>query len=68
MTKDCKIKLCWVVTIWTKWQIVIPKEVRESLQLEAWDTLSVIVTWEKYIWLIRNNDLWDLKEYIDSQI
>jgi AbrB family looped-hinge helix DNA binding protein len=65
--KYCNMKLCWIVTIWPKWQIVIPKDLREKLLLSTWDTLAVMLKDDKYIWLVKNEDMWELMKYIESE-
>ena len=65
--KTCNMKLCWIVTIWPKWQIVIPKDVREKLGLETWNTLAVILKDDKYIWFVKNEDIGDVMKYIESE-
>lgn len=62
--KDCNIKLYSITSIWPKWQVVIPKEIREKLNLKQWDSVSILLKDDKYIWIIRNDDLTELMEYI----
>lgn len=61
---SCDMKLYWTTNIWPKWQIVIPKEIRDRLDLKTGDSLSVLLKWDKFIGLIRNNDLMELMEFI----
>jgi len=58
------MKLYWTTTLWAKWQIVIPKEIRDKLELKTGDSLSILLKWDKFIGLIRNNDLMELMEFI----
>lgn len=63
--KNCQppisMKLWGVVSIGSKWQIVIPKEVRDALNLDVGDSLAVIYATEKWhIGLIKNDDMWKL--------
>lgn len=58
------MKLYWTTSIWAKWQIVIPKEIRDKLELKTGDSLSILLKWDKFIGLIRNNDLMELMEFI----
>lgn len=67
MDKKCDIKLYWTTTIWTKWQIVIPKEIINMLNLNTWDSLSVLMKNDKFIWLVRNQDINELMEYVNSE-
>lgn len=65
--KKCNIKLYWTTTLWPKWQIVIPKDIREILWLEAWDSMTILLNNDKFIGLVRNDDIWELMEYIDNE-
>jgi len=62
--KKCEMKLYWTTTIWPKWQLVIPKEVRELLWLNTWDSITVVVKDDRFIGLVRNNDLTELMEFV----
>ena len=67
---DCKkysLKLCWVVTIWPKWQIVIPKDIRDIMNIKTWDKLAIVVKDGKYLWLIKNEDIQEIKDYIEYE-
>lgn len=61
------IKLCWVSTIGPKWQIVIPKELREMLWIHPWDSFAVVLSDGKYIAFVRNQDMSDLMSYIQKE-
>lgn len=63
----CEMKLHGITNIWPKGQIVIPKDVRDLLWLNPWDTLTVITKDDKFLWLIRNNDMNELMEFIQSE-
>jgi len=62
----CDIKLFWTTNIWPKGQIVIPKELRDRLNLNPWDSVWIIVKNDKYIGLIKNQDIRELMEYLSS--
>lgn len=64
--KECFIKLCWVVNVWTKWQIVIPKDIRDKLDIKSGDTMAVVLNDDKYIWLVKNEDLNELMSYVSE--
>jgi AbrB family looped-hinge helix DNA binding protein len=65
--KKCDIKLYWTTTIWPKWQLVIPKEIRDKLDLKAGDSMSIILKDDKFIWILRNKDISELMEYIEKE-
>lgn len=64
--KRCEIKLCGVTTVGQKWQVVIPKEIRDTLWLEKGDGLAILLNQWKYIGLVRNQDVSELMEYINK--
>jgi AbrB family looped-hinge helix DNA binding protein len=67
LKKIINLKVVATTTIWTKWQIVIPKEIREKLDLNPWDNMVVLMKDDKYIWLVKNDNIWDLMKYITSE-
>lgn len=73
-TKECPtcpkfdVKIFWNVTVWPKWQIVIPKDVREQTWIKTWDSLVVVVKWWVAIGLLKNEDMQKLMEYIKSEM
>lgn len=64
---QCKMKLFGTTTIWTKWQIVIPKEVREKLNLHPWDSVTIVTKDDVAIAIVKNQDLKELFEYAKSE-
>lgn len=67
MTENkCFMKLYWITNVWAKWQIVIPKEIRDKLWIESWDSLAILLKDDKYIWIVRNEDLNYLMDYAKS--
>jgi len=67
LKKMINLKVVATTTIWTKGQIVIPKEIREKLDLNPWDNMVVLMKDNKYIWLVKNDCIWDLMKYITSE-
>lgn len=63
----CNVKLLWTVNVGSKWQIVLPKELRTKLGIESGDSLSVLLKDDKFIWIIRNNDMQELIEFINNK-
>jgi bifunctional DNA-binding transcriptional regulator/antitoxin component of YhaV-PrlF toxin-antitoxin module len=65
--KDKNLKIFWVVTVGTKWQIVIPKEVRDILWIVPWKKFVTILKDNKFLWLVDYSDMDELKNYINIQ-
>lgn len=66
---DCnnkKLSILGVVTVWSKWQIVIPKEIRDKLNITPGKKFVTLLKDDKYLWLVDHNDMDDLKNYIDT--
>lgn len=62
-----KMKLHWTTTIWPKWQIVIPKEARDMLNLNPWDSVTIITKDNKAVAIIKNEDIKELFDYMKSE-
>lgn len=60
------IKLSWTGTVWPKWQIVIPKDVRDQLNIQPWDSFVFLIESWKFIWMVRNEDVTELMEYLNK--
>ena len=61
---NCDIKLHGVVKIGPKGQVVLPKEIRDKLWVKPGDSMSIILKNDKYIWILRNEDVSELMEYV----
>lgn len=61
------MKLHGTTTIWPKWQIVIPKEVRDLLKMSPWDSVTIISKDDKWVIFIKNEELSGLFEYVKSE-
>lgn len=69
--KKCEhmsLKIWWSVTVWPKWQIVIPKEVRDILEISPWDTLVTISKWSIAVWFVKNWDMQKMMEYMQEEM
>ncbi len=67
---ECKkhsLKLCWFATIWPKWQIVIPKDIRDIMNIKTWDKFVLVVKDGKYLWLVQNEDIQEIRDYIEYE-
>lgn len=67
--KECdnlEMKLYWTTTIWPKGQLVIPKDIRDKLDLKPWDSMTILLKNDKFIGLVRNQDIRELMEYISN--
>lgn len=61
-----KLSILWVVTVWSKWQIVIPKEIRDTLNITPGKRFVTLLKDDKYLWLIDHEDMENLRGYIDD--
>lgn len=66
--EQCGLKVHGTATIGKKWQIVIPKEARELLWLSEGDTLVVMSKKDLMLWLIRNDDIPTMMEYMQEEM
>lgn len=60
------IKLGWVVTVWPKWQIVIPKDIRDEVGINPGDSVAVLVKQGKYIGIVKNEHMWEIMKYVEN--
>lgn len=61
-----EMKIWWTATIWTKWQVVIPKYIRDLVNLNSGDEIIFLIHWWKFLWFIKNDDLALLIDYTKS--
>lgn len=61
------IREIWNITIWTKYQFVIPSEVRKELNINIWDNI-IVVGKESWVGFIKNNNIDFLFEFIKEYI
>lgn len=62
-----QVKIYGTSPIWPKWQIVIPKEVRNAIGLECWDILVFMVKSWKFIAMVKNDQLSEALEFAKSK-
>ena len=65
--KKNELKIEWTANIWMKWQIVIPKQVRNKFNLNTWDDL-VVMSGSFWIMLIKSSNLKDMMENFENLI
>jgi len=62
-----KVKICATSSVWPKWQVVIPKEIRDKIWIEPWDKVVILLRNNKFIWIVKANDLTNLLEYAKTE-
>ena len=67
LKKLINLKIVATTSVWPKWQIVIPKEIRDKLDIKPWDNMVVLIKDNKYIGLVKNDNIWELIKYITSE-
>ncbi|MDD2486878.1 MAG: AbrB/MazE/SpoVT family DNA-binding domain-containing protein [Candidatus Gracilibacteria bacterium] len=68
MQKKGGLKMYSTVTVGTKGQIVIPKEVREALNINPGDNLVVVTKHNKAIGMLKSDDMEIFMEYIRKEM
>lgn len=61
------VKMHGSVTVWTKWQIVIPKDVRDMLDITDGDTLMTMTKYGKFVGFIKAEDMSDFIELLKTE-
>lgn len=64
---DTGVKMHGSVTVGTKWQIVIPKDVRDMLGITEWDTLMTMTKYGRFVWFIKAEDMEDFIELLKAE-
>lgn len=68
LNRECGVRMFGSVTVGTKGQIVIPKEVREVLDISTGDTLVVVTKHNKAIGMVKTDDMEVFMEYIRKEM
>lgn len=55
------------VTVWTKWQVVIPVDVRKKLNIQEGDKLMVISKWDIAIGFIKADNMELMLEHLKKE-
>lgn len=58
----------WPVSLWSKFQFVIPVKIRQLLNINPWDALVVIWKSNEWLWFIKNDHIDFLFEYIRKNL
>ena len=66
--EQCDVKMFSTVTVGTKWQVVIPQEVRELLNIKPGDTLMVVTKYDKAVWMVKTDDVAEMMRYMEKEI
>lgn len=61
------MEIHWTTTLSWKWQVVIPKDVRNLLNLKEWDKLTVITKKWIAIWLIKSDNFEQMLKYMQEE-
>ena len=64
----CSMRMFWSVKVGSKWQIVIPKDVRDLLRIDEGDTLMIVTKWDMAIGMVKSDDLSKFMEYMHDEI
>lgn len=66
------IEKIWDIQIWTKYQFVIPSNIRTEYWIKPKDTLLVIwkqkAKWEEWVWFIKNDNIEYFLDFIKDYI
>ncbi|MDD2917098.1 MAG: AbrB/MazE/SpoVT family DNA-binding domain-containing protein [Candidatus Gracilibacteria bacterium] len=68
LNKECGVRMFGSVTVGTKGQVVIPKEVRETLDINPGDALVVVTKHGKAIGMIKADDMEVFMEYMQREM
>ena len=66
-SRNIGVKMHGSVTVGTKWQIVIPKDVRDMLEIGEGETLMTITKYGRFVWFIKAEDMEDFIELLKSE-
>lgn len=61
-------KIVWNVVVWPKWQVVIPKILRDEMGIIPWDNLICISKEGKWIVLIKADTVLEFIDYVRSEL
>lgn len=64
---EMQVKMHNSVTVGTKWQIVIPKEVRDSLDIKEGSNLITITKYDKFVGFVKTEDVEEFIELLKAE-
>jgi AbrB family looped-hinge helix DNA binding protein len=64
----CDVKMYGSVTVGTKGQVVIPKEIRDDLSISPGDVLIILTKHGKAIGMIKADDMPAFMEYMQQEM
>lgn len=67
-TNFSSFQIIWPVSVWSKFQFVIPIRIRQLLDIKPWDSLVVIWKSNEWLWFIKNDHIDFLFEYIRKNL
>jgi len=62
------LRMHTTVTVGTKWQVVIPQEVRELLNINPGDSLMVVTKNGIAIWMIKMDNIDVMMDYVKEEM
>jgi AbrB family looped-hinge helix DNA binding protein len=65
---DLTVKMHGKVSVWPKSQVVIPKDVRDLLNIKPGDDLMIISKWDMAIGMIKSDDVQKFLEYVKAEM
>ena len=65
--KHAGVKMHGSVTVGTKWQIVIPKDIRDMLEINEGDILMSMTKYGKLVGFIKAEDMSDFIDLLKSE-
>ena len=61
------VKMHGSVTVGTKGQVVIPKDVRDMLEIGEWDTLMTMTKYGRFVGFIKAEDMEEFIELLKAE-
>ena len=70
MWEDClksdSFKIYWVISVWPKWQLIVPRETRNDFNIDIWDEFIIGILKEIAFWIWKSkNDLRNKDDFVE---